>query len=288
MKNVFLCCLIVLSVFSDRAQAAAQLPQDMQGADVMFLGEVHDNPEHHLRQAWYIRASGPRAVVWEMLSPDQAEALNGLTDPDIWDNQDALAALLGWATSGWPDFALYYPVFSAAREAEHYGAAVPREKARAVMGRVTDGAAEGIVAAVADTFGDGAARFGLTDQLPAAQQSAREDMQLEAHCNALPQTLLPMMVGIQRLRDAALARAAYQAHEQQGGAVVVITGNGHARKDWGAPALLALAAPELEQRALGQGEHAADGTEGSAPDGLFDLTEFSPPALREDPCAAFQ
>jgi hypothetical protein len=36
--------------------------------------------------------------------------------------------------------------------------------------------------------------------------------------------------------------------------VVIITGNGHARTDWGVPALLAVAAPDVTVFALGQFE----------------------------------
>ena len=61
-----------------------------------------------------------------------------------------------------------------------------------------------------------------------------------------------------------------------------ITGNGHARKDWGAPAALAHVAPEVSAQSLGQGE-----TPTGAPEGGFDAVEITDPVEREDPCAAF-
>jgi len=59
----------------------------------------------------------------------------------------------------------------------------------------------------------------------------------------------------------------------------VITGNGHARRDWGVPAVLGHAAPELSILSIGQGEgdHAQD------PD-LYDRTVMAAPVDRGDPC----
>jgi len=51
-------------------------------ADVALLGEIHDNPEHHVRQAEAIASLAPSAVVFEMLTPEQAETLSaGLLKP---------------------------------------------------------------------------------------------------------------------------------------------------------------------------------------------------------------
>lgn len=245
---------------------ASSVPEELAGADVLFLGESHDNPDHHERQAGITASVKPAALVFEMLTEDQAASVT----PDMMTDRTALEVGLGWADSGWPDFGLYFPIFEAAPGARVYGAGVRREDARAAMG-------DGIVA----WFGaEEAARFGLDQPLPDDQQAARETMQASAHCDALPPEMLPVMVDIQRLRDASLARAADQALAETGGPVVVITGNGHARMDWGAPAYLALARPEAVLRSLGQSE---DGTIG----GAFDLQADSPGVERDDPCAAF-
>ena len=41
-------------------------------ADVVFLGEVHDNPAHHDRQAAEVARIAPSAIVWEMLTAEKA------------------------------------------------------------------------------------------------------------------------------------------------------------------------------------------------------------------------
>ena len=77
------------------------------------------------------------------------------------------------------------------------------------------------------------------------------------------------------------ARTAIRALDETGGPVAVITGNGHARRDWGVPSYIARVRPQLIVATLGQGE------EGSTPDGGFDATLSAPGVDRGDPCAAF-
>ncbi|WP_273248350.1 ChaN family lipoprotein [Sediminimonas qiaohouensis] len=239
----------------------------MRAAQVVILGEVHDNPAHHAAQARAVTAVQPAALVFEMLTQAQAARVT----PDSRGDALALARALNWAETGWPDFTMYHPIFTAAPGARVYGAAVPRAQARAAM-------QEG----VATYFGGDAGAYGLREPLPQGQQDAREAMQMAAHCDALPEAMLPGMVGLQRLRDAELARAALRALDEAGAPVVVITGNGHARRDWGVPAVLERVRPEVSVFALGQGEA------GVAPEGGFDAVRYAAPAEREDPCAAFQ
>ncbi|MHA6345852.1 ChaN family lipoprotein [Roseivivax sp. CAU 1761] len=253
------------------AGVAAQAPAaEWSGADIVFLGEIHDNPGHHARQAEIVRELNPRAVIYEMLTPEQAERITqGLVYDPV-----AMAEALEWEESGWPDFSMYHDIFIAASQAEHEGAGVPREAARAALER-----------GVAAAFGtaEEAAAYGLDAPLPAAEQAAREAEQDAAHCGALPETALPGMVAVQRLRDAVIARAALEAFRRHGGPVAVITGSGHARTDRGAPAYIARVAPEVRVFALGQGEAG-----GGAPAGGFDRVETAAPVARGDPCDAFR
>lgn len=235
--------------------------------DVLILGEVHDNPAHHAFQAERVAELQPAAIVFEMLTPDQASNIT----PENRASMAKLAAALRWEGSGWPDFSMYYPIFSAAPDAEIYGAQVPRGAARDVRD-----------AGLAQSFSGDAALYGLTEPLPDAQQTDREAMQMAAHCDALPEELLPAMVDIQRLRDAELARAVVSAMRNTGGPVAVITGNGHARRDWGVPSFLQRVAPELDLLVIGQAEA------GRAIHGTFDKVVTAEPVDRPDPCAAFQ
>ena len=49
--------------------------QEVSGADIVILGEVHDNPAHHKHQAELMVMIEPAAVIYEMLSVDQAAAV---------------------------------------------------------------------------------------------------------------------------------------------------------------------------------------------------------------------
>lgn len=261
-----LAALVTLNDAGAEEIAPADL-SDMPAVDVIVLGEVHDNAIHHDHQAAAVAALSPTALVFEMLSPDQAARVT----PELRGDAAALGDALEWEESGWPDFEMYHPIFTAAPDAAIYGAALPRDEVRRA---VSEGAAA--------VLGAEAASFGLDMPLPQEEQATRETGQQEAHCNALPETLLSGMVEAQRLRDAAFARATLTALEATGGPVAVITGNGHARKDWGLPHALAIAAPEVTLISVGQLE--------SAPDDRppFDLWLVTEPAERPDPCAAFR
>ena len=45
---------------------------DSLAGEIVVLGEIHDNPDHHLNQARAVAALDPAALVFEMLTPDQA------------------------------------------------------------------------------------------------------------------------------------------------------------------------------------------------------------------------
>ena len=267
MRLIFIIVLMCWAPAGFAGQIGADALGELPKHDVILLGEVHDNPEHHQNQAIAVKAIRPAALVFEMLTAAQA----GNVSPENRLSAEALALALGWEGTGWPDFGLYFPIFAAAPDAVVYGANLPRDQVR-----------RAVKAGAASVFGDDAALYGLNHPLPKDQQDQREAEQRAAHCNALPENLLAGMVESQRLRDASLARAVLTAWQATGGPVVVITGNGHARTDQGVPAMLRLAAPDLTVLSLGQIEGEPDG---DAPYDLFLVTE---PMPREDPCLAFR
>ncbi len=263
--GLLLAAALASSLASCASQDVSAVAPVLAGADIVILGEVHDNPTHHHNQAALIIDLAPAAVAFEMLSPAQAAIVNRHRD-----RGDVLRDALDWGSSGWPDWSLYQPVFAALGDTPAYGMALPYEE---VSRAVNEGAAA--------VFGDEAGRFGLDTPLPVAQQQARESHQQESHCNMLPESILGGMVEAQRLRDAAFSRTTLQALAERGGPVVVVTGTGHARADWGMPAVLQVAAPAVKVASLGQFEAAPDT---SAP---FDTWLVATPAPRDDPCAAF-
>lgn len=238
------------------------------------MGEVHDNPAHHQTQAQAVAALNPAALVFEMITPELAAEVTPERVARSPEPEALLSVLLKWEERGWPDFGMYYPIFAAASDAAIFGGAVPREDVRRAVG-------EGAAA----VFGDAASSFGLDQALPDDELATREEGQQVAHCNALPETMLGGMVEAQRLRDAALARAvlAALAESRARGSdapVVVITGNGHARRDWGIPVYLAQ--HDLDVVSVGQFEIEAP----EAP--AFDAWIVTDAVDRPDPCEAFR
>lgn len=261
----FVICAFWGAVAVGQAVGLADLPQTSP-ADIVILGETHDNPTHHLYQAELVARWKPAALVFEMLTPEQAGQSVGVSRQDA----SAMATALSWDSSGWPDYAMYHPIFAASGSATIYGAALDRADVRKAM---TEGAAA--------VFGADAGLFGLTQPLDQTEQSAREADQLAAHCDALPLEMLPQMVDAQRLRDAAFARTSLQALRETGGPVVVITGSGHADIARGIPAALREAAPDVKVFSLGQ----IEGDPGH--DAPFDAWIITEPTPRDDPCAGF-
>ncbi len=61
------------------------LIQRLSDADVVILGEIHDNPEHHENQAWVVRELAPGALVVEMLkASDEAPIRMHLDEGGDW------------------------------------------------------------------------------------------------------------------------------------------------------------------------------------------------------------
>lgn len=265
----YLATTVVAQVAED---GAARIPQDAYAqiglADIVILGEIHDNAHHHRGQALIVNALRPKAVVFEMLTPSQA------TQVSLWASEDvaALGRAIGWEAAGWPDFTLYVPIFDALHDASVVGAAAPRGTVR---GAFSEGAAA--------VFGAGADRFGLDVIPPADQFETRKQMQFDVHCEAMPIEMMGGMVEAQRLRDALFADAALEALAEYGAPVVVIVGNGHARHDWGIPAMIATAAPDVKTLSVGFVEVPSLDN-----DPRFDITLSTARAPRTDPCARFR
>ncbi|WP_299143348.1 ChaN family lipoprotein [uncultured Tateyamaria sp.] len=230
--------------------------------DVLIIGEFHDNPQHHAEQAKAIRNVRPKAVVFEMLTPSEAAELADVP-------RDPVEMAAATTDFHWSNIADYADVLAASDVI--VGAALSRDDMRAAF---ADGAAK--------VFGADAADYGLTQPLDPDTQAARTLHQFDAHCAAMPLDMMDGMVEAQRLRDAAFARAVIDALDTYGSPVMLITGNGHARADWGVPVYLAHAQPALSVTTVGQGERQ------EPPEGVFSwtLNGASSPA-RGDPCAAF-
>lgn len=245
---------------------------EFPAADIVVIGEVHDNPHHHRNQARAVAALKPGAIVFEMLTPELAANVTAENRND----PDALSQALEWEARGWPDFLMYFPIFSAAPDAAIIGGGTPKD----VVRRAT-------IEGAATAFGDGSAIFGLDQGYADDVQTELENEQKAAHCDALPLEVLPGMVEAQRLRDAAIAQASlaavFESHARAStGPVIVIAGNGHARSDFGVPSLLEKLPEQFSVLSIGQFE--SDPMDPPT----FDFWIVTEGVERADPCEAFK
>ncbi|MBZ4416898.1 ChaN family lipoprotein [Myxococcus sp. RHST-1-4] len=262
----------------------AELLRALREARFVVLGERHDQPDHHRLQAKLVRALGSGArkpvLAFEMLDVEQQPAVDASLARAPRD-VDALALAVDWSRSGWPDWTLYRPVFAAGLEAglPVVAANLPRAQVRELVKR----GPEALPAPLR-------ARLALDTPLPEDVARDMREEQDRAHCGHLPAELLGPMAQAQRARDAHLADRLLETDRGDGG--VLITGNGHARTDRGAPSHLARRAPERKRLSVGllevaPGSHepkdyAASFSAGALP---FDYVWFTPAVPQEDPCA---
>lgn len=261
--------LLALTLLAACASVPQPPPQAARQADVLLLGEIHDNPAHHAQRAQWLAAllqdGRPTTVVFEQMQAGTEATVAAATDAD----SVAQAGALDQTAWRWP---LHRPLVDAALAggARIVGANLPRPAVRAVV------------------QSEAAVPPELQPRLAAARWSAASEAALvqiidEQHCGALPAALTPGMVRAQRVRDAAFAQVV--AREAQAGRrVVLMAGNEHVRRDRGVPAYLTDLPTATQVLAVGWLE-----TGQTATSGAFDRVEFTAaPAARPDPCAALR
>jgi len=188
-------------------------------ADIVYLGESHDNPHHHLDQIRVLEvmlADGARpALAFEMLAQDQQQAVDAAMLESA--DRSALAKRLGWGERGWPDFEMYRPLFDLARR---YGLPVIAiDLSQPVVRRISK---EGLAALPADEQ-----RRLVSRLAPDADRQRGLARDIEAaHCGLLPAAAVPGMVDAWHARNVTMARQIIMALERAP-QVVVIVGRGH-------------------------------------------------------------
>lgn len=283
----------VTGVDGDRAEVSpldlGGLLRAMLAADVVLLGEKHDNPDHHLAQAWVldrlVAANRRPPVVVEQIAADQADALAAWrrTDPAT---ADGLAEAVDWSDSGWPAFGIYRPLFDRIVAADL--ALLPGDMAPAELRQV---GRQGIASLEVDRR----AELGLVEPLPEAAAAALDRILIDSHCGLIPAEAAPALRGVQRARDGALSAATRDALAAGSDRpVVVIAGTGHTRRDWGVPLVLARTAPEADSFTVALVEATppltdpADAVPVTDRVPAFDAVWFTPAITDRDYCADFR
>jgi uncharacterized iron-regulated protein len=276
---------LIWDVREARLVVESELVTALSGVRFRLLGEVHDNPAHHVARARLITALAARgvrpAVVFEQFDLEHDQALERAQAEGADAERLADAGKLDRKAWSWP---MHKPLVEAALAAGLPVRASNLSRAR-LRGDLD-------TAVASDTNAIWYAR------LHAARWSERQAAQLhadivESHCGRLPEAIVPRLVLAQRMRDATMAQALVDAETGDGS--ILIAGDGHVRADLGVPVYLhAPGQREAGARSLSVGfveasmeeERAADFPQRIVAERPgFDYVWFTPPAAREDPCA---
>jgi uncharacterized iron-regulated protein len=237
------------------ADGARLSPDDLFAAagdaDVVLLGETHDNEHHHALQLRMLReliGRGRRpALGLEMVDTTQsatlmryvvsAQSKHAAADPDA-----TLRRALGWSHDDWR-WTAYGPLLAEARAQGLvvFGADLPVSLRRRM-------------ASTARTDLTGAERALVPDAPPAEQRYAaltRERIR-EAHCGHGSDEYLDRLLEVWTARNETMARAVVAALDASDGQpVVLVVGRGHLRNDRGVPQRVRRLRPQATVLSLG-------------------------------------
>lgn len=288
---------------ADTTSATQINPQDfiaqLSLLPIIGLGEIHDNADHHMWQAWIVRetiAARKRnalsmqrgAIVFEQIRSDQQPGLDAFARFQTSAAGAATVAdmkrFLDWAQSGW-DNKIYDPLLDAAIKS---GAAIMAgDVPRATIRKV---AREG-QAALGD---DERTRLHIDRPLDGKLNDASLTEIEAAHCGVMPKSAFGGMAYAQRYRDASLADAVILGADAHGSAIL-IAGTGHVRSDRGVPwyirqkatdkGMVAVVLAEVEDDAIDPSSYAPRDPEGRP---AADYLILTPRTVRPDPCEAMR
>lgn len=256
-------------VSARRHVAFSELLRQARDADIVLLGETHDNPAHHATQRRVLESLADRtpALVMEQFDLEQQGSLDAILHSG-GTQQEKLLALKALMKPGW-QWPGYEGLLTTALERglPVLAANISREALREVS---RNGVA---------TLGDGAsAQLGLDTGWSAAQQASLRQEVEASHCGMLPEAAVGAMVDAQRVRDAIMADRLLSAP----GSAVAILGRGHVRQDLAVPTYLKQRAPQKKvlSVALAEGGVAPD-----APQPYDYVIPAEAVSRAEDPCA---
>ncbi len=274
--TVWLCVLLgvmqaaraqIIDLSSGQEISEQVLIDRLRSQDIVLLGELHDNAQHHALRAQLIRriARDKLSVVAEHLPSTARVVREGALLADL---QAAGFDPQAWS---WP---LHAPLFDAIRSAglPLVGGNLPKGFSKQLFGQ----GASTLSTPLGQTYRNAP----LSE---AASQQLDQDL-IDGHCGKLPERYIEPMRLVQRATDVSLAQALLDRVPS-----LLVAGNGHVRKDYGVPQVLSATTPALRVTAVGFVE--ADGMREEllqSLKGRYDVVWFSQPAERSDPCENFK
>lgn len=256
--------------------SADALAAQMQQRPVVLLGEIHDNAAQHAVRAQalakLLQAGLRPALAFEQFDRERQPDIDRVLSRAPAAGVDQASELAALGSRGW-DWDLYRPFLQLALQYQLQIVAADLSRADAM--RV---AKEGFGA----VFDPATQRALGLEPLPHDLLVAQQDAVEQGHCHQMPAQMLPALARAQIARDATLAQAIVP-YLQRG--VILLTGNGHARRDIGVPRFLP---PSQRQRVLSIALIERDSSADELPAGAYDVIFLTPVQVRKDPCLALK
>jgi len=249
----------------------------LRGDAIVLLGEVHDNAVQHRLRLEVLRrafAAGWRpAIAMEQFDREQQVDIERARMERPLDAEyliEKAATERGQSISGW-NWEYYRPYVALALQ---YGvpllaANLSRHDAQKI-----------IELGYSAVFDDSTEHLLGLDRQRRELQVVQENEIDVGHCHALPRELLPAMARTQLARDAVMA-GVLREHGAQG--VVLLAGDGHARRDIGVPTWFD---PTTLARVFAVGF--LERGDRTPPASAFDAVVITDAAPRADPCATLR
>jgi uncharacterized iron-regulated protein len=280
---------VIWDVAAHRPIARGALVERLAASEIVFLGDKHDNADHHRLQAEMVAALAARgrrpAVALEPIAIDRRAALAAvLADPAP--TAERVIAAVAREEQGW-DWELYAPILDAALRARLPLVAADLDPADLRTMR-NDGVAGLDPATIA--------RLGLDRPLLGADARAVVAAEIRRdHCGHAPEKMLERMVDMQQARDAQLGRALVDAIAAGADGAVLVAGVGHVRRDLAVPPHIARWAPDARVTSVAFAEVTPGRTDAGAmlrdefgAQVPFDYVWFTPRVDLKDPCEEFR
>lgn len=264
----------------------ATLLSRINAANVVLLGEVHDNPLHHDFQKKLLQAqldSGSRpSLLMEQFNSDSQEQLDAaLANPN---RDEAFSHAAEFIKFG--DWQLYAPLLSMAVD----------YKLPVIAANISNAQLKPVMQQGFNVYDPEDLKRVAVEAVWSESRDNFLSLSMEGtHCGQLsPQSRAGLVRG-QRLRDALMVNAAVSSF---GRGIVGIVGRNHARRDIGLPLYFAARNPAARILSIGMIEVASGNdapekyaTETATGEAAFDVIWFSPRLERvgkNEPCAGLE
>lgn len=259
----------------------SEVLQQAGAADIVLLGETHDNSDHHAIEVAFLEALAKNqspVLVMEQYDLEQQAALDAVAGPEQSEiaRLEALQRMMG---KGW-EWPGYRALLAAAVHRD-----IPVVAANASRNLLRQVSNQGFTA-----LGPGRSEaLQLDTGWSAAQQTLLSSEIADGHCGSLPPEAVAAIALAQRARDAIMADRIL-AHPTT--PVLAILGRGHVRRDLGVPVYLGQRAGNRRFISVGLVETAESAVASDYDNGrlgaLYDFVLFTKPLIRKtDPCTAF-